>query len=119
MKERLKTLRNEVGLSQEAFANRIGLKGSAISLLESGQRNFTDQVVCSICREFNVNEDWLRTGSGEMFQELTRAEMAANIVGAAFGEGDDFVISTFIALGQLTPKEWDVVKKLVRKIKDN
>lgn len=117
MNERVKELRKELGLSQEAFAARIGLKGSAVSHLESGRRNITDQVVLAICREFSVNEDWLRTGNGSMFMELSRAELAAKIVGNALGSNDEFVINTFIALGQLTPAEWDVIKKFVKKIK--
>ena len=54
-----------------------------------------------------------------MFLELSRAEMAANIVGNAIASGDDFVISTFVALGQLTPQQWAVVKDFVGKIKSS
>lgn len=67
MNERLKLLRKTLDLSQDAFAERIGMKGSSISLLESGRRNITEQVIKSICREFNVDYGWLTTGSGEMF----------------------------------------------------
>lgn len=65
--ERIKEVRNSLDLSQDAFAERIGVKGSSISLLESGRRNITEQVIKSICREFNVDYGWLTTGSGEMF----------------------------------------------------
>lgn len=119
MNERVKELRKSLGLSQEAFANRIGLKGAAVSLIENGQRNITDQFINSVCREFNVNEDWLRSGVGSMYSELSRSELAAQIVGAALGNDDDFITSTFIALGQLTPAEWDVVRKFVDKIKSS
>lgn len=67
MNERLKLLRKTLKLSQDAFAERIGMKGSSISLLESGGRNITEQVIKSICREFNVDYIWLITGDGEMF----------------------------------------------------
>jgi transcriptional regulator with XRE-family HTH domain len=67
MNERLKLLRKTLDLSQDAFAERIGMKGSSISLLESGRRNITEQVIKSICREFNVDYGWLTTGVGEMF----------------------------------------------------
>lgn len=66
MNERLKLLRKTLKLSQDAFAERIGMKGSSISLLESGGRSITEQVIKSICREFNVNEEWLRYGTGDM-----------------------------------------------------
>ena len=61
MNERLKLLRKTLKLSQDAFAERIGMKGSSISLLESGGRNITEQVIKSICREFNVDYIWLTT----------------------------------------------------------
>ena len=67
MNERLKLLRKTLKLSQDAFAERIGMKGSSISLLESGGRNITEQVIKSICREFNVDYIWLTIGDGEMF----------------------------------------------------
>lgn len=67
MNERLKLLRKTLKLSQDAFAERIGMKGSSISLLESGGRNITEQVIKSICREFSVDYMWLTTGEGEMF----------------------------------------------------
>lgn len=117
MNERIKELRKTLGLSQEAFADKIGIKGSAVSHLESGRRNITNQNINAICREFGVNEEWLRTGSGDMFEEMSRAEKAAQIVGAALGSGDEFILNTFIALGQLSPNEWELIKKFVDKIK--
>jgi len=54
-------------MSQEAFGNKIGLKKSAISLLESGRNSLSEQTILSICREFGVSEDWLRTGEGDIF----------------------------------------------------
>ena len=104
MNERLKELRKSLGLSQEEFAKRIGLKGGAISLIECGRRNITTQVVTATCREFGVNEEWLREGVGDMY------------VAAIDCNGSNFVLKTFKALGQLTPDEWGVLKKLVDKI---
>jgi transcriptional regulator with XRE-family HTH domain len=117
MKERLKELRIALGISQAELGERIGVSRAAISRLESGSNNFTNQMVTSICREFGVNEEWLRTGSGDMFEEMSRAEKAAQIVGAALGSGDEFILNTFIALGQLSPAEWELIKKFVDKIK--
>lgn len=67
MNERLKDLRKTLNLSQDAFGERIGMSGGAISLLEKGKRNVTEQVVKSICREYSVDYMWLTTGDGEMF----------------------------------------------------
>lgn len=69
MNERLKDLRKTLNLSQDAFGERIGMSGGAISLLEKGKRNVTEQVVKSICREYSVDYMWLTTGDGEMFME--------------------------------------------------
>ena len=68
MNKRIKMLRKSLGLTQQNFANRIGMKQNSIALIESG-RNTSDQTILSICREFNVNEEWLRTGKGEMFNQ--------------------------------------------------
>lgn len=68
MNTRIKKLRKALDLTQQAFAEKIGLKQNSIALIESGKRNISDQAVLSICREFNVNEEWLRNGNGEMFK---------------------------------------------------
>ena len=117
MNERIKELRLKLGLSQEAFGAACGVTRSNICVIESGRRNVTRQMVVAICREFNVSEEWLLTGSGEMFNELTRAELAARIVGGALDTDNEFILNTFIALGQLTPAEWKVIEKLVDNIK--
>lgn len=65
--DRIKDLRKELNLKQSDFANKIGIKQAAISAIEKGIRNVTDRIINDICREFNVNEEWLRNGTGEMF----------------------------------------------------
>lgn len=70
MNERLKELRKYLSMNQEEFSTRIGVTRSAISRLESGDINFTEQMVKSICREFNVNRVWLTEGVGDMFTNL-------------------------------------------------
>ncbi len=62
MNKRIKELRKYLGLTLEDFGKKLGVTRSAIGHIESGARNVTDQMVLSICREFNVNESWLRTG---------------------------------------------------------
>jgi len=66
---RIKFLRKTLGLTQAAFAEKIGLKQASIGLYENEQRNVLDRTISDICREFNVNEEWLRTGEGEVFVE--------------------------------------------------
>ena len=66
--ERILKIRKECGLSQDAFAERIGVTKSAISGYEIGRREPTLQIIKSICREFGVEENWLQTGEGEMMR---------------------------------------------------
>lgn len=70
MNERLKILRETLNLSQEEFGNRVGIKSRAhISSMEKGRRDIIDRTIRDICREYNVNEHWFRTGEGPMFKE--------------------------------------------------
>lgn len=65
--ERIKKVRKSLGLTLEKFGERIGLKKSAVSLIENGKNSVTDANVKAICREFGVDYIWLTTGEGEMF----------------------------------------------------
>lgn len=72
--QRIKVLRTDLGLTQKEFCRRIGLKRNSISLVETEMRNISDQSVFSICREFHVREEWLREGTGEMYEpDLTHS----------------------------------------------
>ena len=64
MKERIKLIRKRKNLSQEEFGSRIGITRSSVSLLESGRNSPSEQTIMLICKEFGVNEVWLRTGEG-------------------------------------------------------
>ncbi len=65
--ERIKEVRNSLGLTLEKFGDRLGVTKVAISNIEKGNRNLTEQMTKSICREFGVDYMWLTTGDGEMF----------------------------------------------------
>lgn len=70
--ERVKQLRAELNLTLEKFGDRVGVTKVAISNIEKGNRNLTEQMIKAICREFNVNYDWLVYGDGDMFSELPK-----------------------------------------------
>lgn len=79
MNERILELRKYLHLSQEAFGDRLGITKSAVSKIEKGYSNLTDQMVFLVCGKFNVNEEWLRTGSGgpdNMFLKTQADELA-------------------------------------------
>lgn len=123
MNERVKELRAYLGLSAEKFGGRVGVTRSAISRIEKGIVNVTEQMQKSICREFNVNEEWLRNGTGEMFNVMSQDEELAYIVGQALPQADEYVKNVFIAFGRLsqqfTAEEWAVVKKFVDALAGN
>lgn len=73
MNKRIKELRKALGLIQNDFGARLGITGTAIARLEKGERNLTEQMFLAICREYHVNEEWLRTGFGEMFTETKQS----------------------------------------------
>lgn len=76
MKERIKQVRKDFKLTQVEFGEKIGVKGNTITNYENGLRNPTDAVILSICREFSVNEHWLRTGEGEPYIKGSDDELA-------------------------------------------
>lgn len=75
MNTRIKEVREAKGLSQADFAEMLNLKRNSISLIEVGKRNPSDRTIVDICNTFNVSEEWLRTGEGEMFVETPSSTM--------------------------------------------
>ena len=91
----------------------MGVGKTAISNIEKGNRNLTDQMAISICREFNVNENWLRTGEGEMFIELSRDEQIAEFVGRTLSKESESFKKRFIAmLAKLDESDWQTLEKI-------
>ena len=85
--ERVKEVRKFKKMSMEQFGERLGVQKSAISKIEKGDRSLTEQMLKAICREFNINEEWLRTGDGEMPQKLSEDEEIADLVSDVLEDG--------------------------------
>lgn len=98
MNERIKQIRRELGLTQTEFAERIGLKQNSIALIESGKRNISDQAVLSICREYGVNEEWLRTGTGEKMTPDASDELEALVKKYNLSNADQVLIEKYVNL---------------------
>lgn len=115
MNERIRELRKKLNLTMEKFGIRLGVGKTAISKLENGERNLTDQMLKSICREFNVNETWLRTGEGEMFVELDMENQLMAWAGKVLGGHDSKFKKRFVTmLMGLSDKEWDMLERKVK-----
>lgn len=98
MNKRLTKLRNALRISQEELGERIGLTRFTISNYESGRRIITDRAIADICREFNVNEAWLRTGEGEMFVESDESILGELTVKFGLDELDQRIIEHYLKL---------------------
>ena len=113
MNERIRRLRKTLDMTQQEFADKLGVKRNTVGQWECGINGITDQVAISICREFNVNENWLRTGEGDMFVERTRDEQIASFVGSLQANADDSFKKRFISmLSALDDAEWEVLEKM-------
>lgn len=116
MKERIKELRRALGLTQQEFADRLGIKRGALANYEVGRNEPIDAVVSLMCREFQVNEAWLRTGQGEMFLSLSPDEQLTRFFGeVTFGE-DDFRRRFLLSLSRLDGDDWAALERIMEKL---
>lgn len=116
MNERLKSLRKFLNLSQEEFGARLGVTGTGISRIEKGTRNFTEQMIKAVCREFNVDYMWLTSGEGEMFSEVDYR--AVDLIDRIMSGENEFAKRVFKAFAALDESEWKVLEKLIDNISD-
>ena len=115
--ERIKILRTEMKMTLEKFGSRLGVGKTAISKIEKGERGLTDQMFISICREFNVNPDWLRDGSGEMFVSVPRNDLIESFVGDILAnEPEGFRTRLITALAKMDEKGWEALEKFCREV---
>lgn len=117
MKERIALVRKSLGLTQEKFAEQVGLSRNFMWMIESGTRVPSDRTISDICREFNVNETWLRTGEGEMFNQITRSEKITSfLTEITEDEGDDFKRRFVEMLAELEPEDWKLLERMAEKL---
>lgn len=112
--ERIKKVRKSLGLTLEKFGERIGLKKSAVSLIENGKNSVTDANVKAICREFGVDYIWLTTGDGEMFVD-TDDDFIERIDRIMAGE-DDARKNLFKFMLELSDEDIEALDRLMKKV---
>lgn len=116
MKDRIGIIRKEIKLTQQEFADKLGLTKNFISLLENGNRIPSDRTISDICREFHVNEVWLRTGEGQPFQEESRQEQIMRFAAQTVKGSDEFRKAFVSMLSKMDADDWENLAKLFRKL---
>mgnify|MGYP003377085941 CR=1 FL=1 len=114
--QRIKQLRENLGISQEKLGETIGLSKSGISSIENGNRSVTEKHIKLISTCFNVSEDWLRTGKGNMFNPMY--EELDLYIGRISGGEDKFKKNLLKALCKLSEDEWNALKKIISEMKE-
>lgn len=121
MKERIKKIRIDSGLSQTDFAKKLSVSRSAICKMESGENNPSDQTIDILCGKFSVNKDWLRTGFGEPYIP-TQDERSAYVSDLLEGKDDEFcdlIIGIMKTYSDLSEKEKSILRVFSKKLLEN
>ena len=117
LNERIKILRKRLDLTQQEFGERIGIKRNSVALIENG-RNTSEQTIFAICREFNVNEEWLRFGIGDMYKPEPKIDELAYLMGMFISNNDESTTRAKIikAMLSLDDDGWKFIEGLVERI---
>lgn len=117
LNERIKKLRRNLDLTQQEFAEKIGIKRNSLANYETGRNTPIDAILVSICREFNVSEEWLRTGEGDMFLPADRNADIARLTKQLLNEESDSFKNRLISiLSNLTVEEWEFLEKKAKEL---
>lgn len=119
LKDRIKSLRNSLGLSQTEFGESLGAGIGVIKNLESGITTLKPAMSDLICRIYNVDPVWLETGEGEMFRKLSRQEQIADFVGRALADDSgDFRSQLISILAALDDVGWYKLEEAAKAVKE-
>jgi transcriptional regulator with XRE-family HTH domain len=114
LSERIRELRKFLNLNQTEFGNKIGVKQGSVASYENGARVPLDSVILSICREFNVNERWLRTGEGDMLKPTSN--VLASYMSEIDSGNDEFIKSFIEVYMELDEASRQVIKSAAKKM---
>lgn len=117
MNERIRKIRKELGITQQEFADRLKISRNNIAGYEVGKSTPSESVISLICREFNVHEEWLRTGKGEMFFQLDKEDMLMQWAGAVLGSETNTFKKNFVKmLASLSEHEWELLERRAKEL---
>ncbi|MCK9599226.1 MAG: helix-turn-helix domain-containing protein [Sphaerochaeta sp.] len=111
--ERIKTVRKRLKYNQADFGKRIAVAQNYLSNIEVGQREATSKIVKLICKEFGVNEEWLREGKGEMF--INESELLVTL-GSRYDTLDDMDKRILLEYIKLKPSQRKVMREFIRRV---
>ncbi len=115
--ERIKSLRLSQNLNQENFSKRINISRSNLGNIETGKVKPTERILSDICREFSINEDWLRYGEEPMYRPPMEIDnLLASKIGELIASDDEFVKSFVLEFLNLSPEAKESVKSFLRNI---
>lgn len=117
MNNRIVQLRKSREWTQDEFAEKMGISKNYVSLIENGKKKPSDRLVSDICREFNVNEDWLRDGTLPMKKSETD-NLSTYVAQIAKGN-DDFIKDLIAAYMELDPNSKKALQVLTEKMYQN
>lgn len=118
MNTRIRELRKSLKLTQQEFGNKIGLSKASIGNIENGIINLTDRNLSLICSTYNVNENWLRNGEGEMLNPMSEDEEFAYMIGALMAEDCEYKKKFIKSMLELDDElDWTIVTNLVEGLK--
>lgn len=118
MHERIKKLRKTLDLTQQEFAEKLGIKRNTIAQYEIGRNIPIDAVIKSICREFGVSEEWLRDGIGEMFEEIPEEDVYFRAAAEALKNDDALAIEGMKLYYSLSPEARKAAEEYILKLAD-
>lgn len=119
MNTRIQQIRKTAKMTQDEFAEKIGVSKNFVWMIEKGERVPSARTVKDICREFKVNYEWLTKGIGDMFIQNKRKSEIADFVGSVLnGEADSFKIRLVEILANLNESEWETLQKLANALAD-
>ena len=117
MNTRIQQIRKTAKMTQDEFADKIGLSKNFVWMIEKGERTPSERTIKDICREFKVNYDWLVNGIGDMFQDDDSDAQA--IVDSVMTGDNDFAKKTLVKFARLSEERWRQLQEILEELEKN